>query len=195
MHRRGLFLVRRSSRWPWRASPPFAGDGLRGLRRSSAAPCELRRLRRHGVHEQRIHRRWPSGVAGARVSHGVPRRWRSRDPAGWTVFGIPSGWTVFESPSTPWVPSCRPIGHVRPRSRESPLHLPRSDLDSDGYPSQRPGPRAPAMPLEFLARSELRRRPAPLLAAIDILFAMSCSPMACVPGESNEDGGELVLYS
>ena len=77
------------------------------------------------------------------------------------------------------------------------------------------------MPLEFLARSELRRRPAPLLAAaghahaqalttfarpglcggnalhpaIDILFAMSCSPMACVPGESNEDGGELVLYS
>ena len=143
------------------------------------------------------------------------------DPAGWTVFGIPSGWTVFESPSTPWVPSCRPIGHVRPRSRESPLHLPRSDLDSDGYSSQRPGPRAPAMPLEFLARSELRRRPAPLLAAaghahaqalttfawpglcggnalhpaIDILFAMSCSPMACVPGESNEDGGELVLYS
>ena len=63
--------------------------------------------------------RWPSGVAGARVSHGVPRRWRSRDPAGWTVFGIPSGWTVFESPSTPWVPSCRPIGHVRPRSRVS----------------------------------------------------------------------------
>ena len=167
--------------------------------------------------------RWPSGVTGARVSHGVPRRWRSRDPAGWTVFGIPSGWTVFESPSTstPWVASCRQIGHVRPRSRESPLHLPRSDLDSDGYSSQRPGPRAPAMPLEFLARSELRRRPAPLLAAaghahaqalttfawpglcggnalhpaIDILFAMSCSPMACVPGESNEDGGELVLYS
>ena len=77
----GLFLVRRSSRWPWRASPPFAGDGLRGLRRSSAAPCELRRLRRHGVHEQRIHRRWPSGVAGTPARHGVRRRWRSRDPA------------------------------------------------------------------------------------------------------------------
>ena len=145
---------------------------------------------------------------GSRRSSGEPRR------AAEMAFSRPRGVDgVWDSG--------RPLEHVRPRSRESPLHLPRSDLDSDGYPSQRPGPRAPAMPLEFLARSELRRRPALLLAAaghahaqalttfawpglcggnalhpaIDILFAMSCSPMACVPGESNEDGGELVLYS
>ena len=73
-------------------------------------------------------------------------------------------WTVFETPSTPWVPCSHPIGHVPPRSRQSPLHLPQSDLDSDGYSSQRPGARAPTMPLEFLAGLELRRRPAPLLA-------------------------------
>jgi len=125
--------------------------------------CELRRRRRGSRSKDAI-------GGGLRESPALGRPMACAgddDPAGWTVFGIPSGWTVFETPSTPWVPCSHPIGHVPPRSRQSPLHLPQSDLDSDGYSSQRPGPRAPAMPLEFLAGSELRRRPAPLLAAAD----------------------------
>ena len=96
--------------WHWERTTPAHGG------------CELQR-RRHGVHEQRSHRWWPPGVAGAPASQGVRRRWRSRDPMGWTVFGIPSGRTVFETPSTPWVPMAVRWSMCGP-DQESPLHLP-----------------------------------------------------------------------
>ena len=81
--------------------------------RTADANCQLRR-RRRGVQDSaaNFHRRWSPGVAGARASHGVPRRRRSSRPRGRTVFEIPSGWTVFETPSTPWAPTSRPMRHT-----------------------------------------------------------------------------------
>lgn len=83
-------------------------------------PCNLGRWRGHKQEGEGKQERPECGGAPAR--HGLNRRWRSWRRKRWTVFRLPSGWTVIAIPSTPWVPTIRPIGLLRPGfigSRES----------------------------------------------------------------------------